>query len=100
MTPQFSHNFILPDYLEEALSPFSWSGILSEEFRISIVGVLMASNPVEATKSFSKSLGAISFLDSHYKAILINALERYAKDRDKLRRKPVPPKREYIAEGE
>lgn len=83
MELRFSHNFKLPDYLEEVLSPFSWSAIFSNEFRLSIVNVLMATNPVEAVDNFADSLRAISFLDSDYKSMLISALQHYAKEREK-----------------
>ena len=81
MKSKFSHNFKLPDYLEEALAPFSWSGVFSDDFRNSIINIIMAVDPVDAANRFSEALMTLNFLDGNYKLKLISAAKRYAQER-------------------
>lgn len=78
MTTKFSRSFSLPGYLEEALAPFSWSGILSDKFRTDIVLCLMASEREVVTADFVTSLRLLKFLDSEWVESLSSALTRFA----------------------
>jgi hypothetical protein len=79
----FSTSFQLPDYLEDALEPFAWSGIFSRQLRDNIVSIIMAVDPVDAVRRFREALEPVYFLDSAFKRHLIEALERYAEERSK-----------------
>lgn len=77
---RFSNSFQLPDYLEEALAPFSWSGILSRKFRDDITSCLLASNRKEVTAEFVTALHRIRFLSESWVDELTSALTRFAEE--------------------
>lgn len=74
----FSNSLALPEYLEDALAPFSWSGILSPELRHSVILVLLASERQSAAEDFIKSIELIKFLDPLWIKHLSDALRRFA----------------------
>jgi hypothetical protein len=86
MTPQFSNSFQLPDYLEQALVPFWFSGVLSNKFRDSIVSCIIAVNRKEVTEEFVKSLNLLKFLDIEWRNELSIALLRFAEEGFKIKR--------------
>lgn len=79
----FSKIISLPEYLEEALEPLSWSGLFSKEFKENIINILLASNPIEAVERFAKSLYLLKFLDDQFKRNLVDALEQFAHEKIK-----------------
>ncbi len=83
MDYKFSHNFKLPKYLEEALAPFSWSGVFSKEFKSSISSIIMSDNIFESVEHFILSVSSLNFLSKSYKRTLFEALRKYAKERNK-----------------
>ena len=80
MKTKFSRSMVLPDYLEEALAPFMWSGILSMGFKDDVLLVLMSANRKEMTESFCESLSKIEFLSREFKDKLIFALRRFVSE--------------------
>jgi len=80
MKTKFSRNMVLPDYLEEALAPFTWSSILSMSFKDDVILVLMSDNQKEMVESFCESLSKIEFLSRDFKDKLIFALRRFVKE--------------------
>lgn len=77
---RFSDSFQLPDYLEEVLAPFSWSGILSRKFRDDVTSCLLASNRKEVTAGFIKALHNIRFLNESWIDEVTSALSRFAEE--------------------
>lgn len=75
---KFSPNLSLPDYLEEVLAPFSWSGVLSREFRDCVLLCLIATNRQEATASLVSSVRLVCFLNKQWVDELTSALTRFA----------------------
>jgi hypothetical protein len=85
MKTKFLRGVVLPDYLEEALAPFTWSGIFSEQFKDDVILVLMCNNQKEMTELFCESLSKIEFLSKEFKDKLVFALRRFAnEDRKKV----------------
>jgi hypothetical protein len=80
MKTKFSTSFRLSNSLEQALSPFSWSGVFSDEFRTSVVLALMASNRREAIDSLCLAIGILDFLSPQWKENLIFELQKFAQE--------------------
>lgn len=70
----------LPDYLENALEPFAWSGVFSADFRSCITSCIFASNRKEVTADFVKTLKTLRFFDSEWIDQLSAALTRFAEE--------------------
>lgn len=70
----------LPDYLEEALAPFAWSGIFSADFRREIIVCIYSTEREEVTSEFIKALRHVKFLDQKWVDELSGALTRFAKE--------------------
>lgn len=70
----------LPEYLEEALAPFAWTGVFSADFRSSIIGCIFATNREEVTQDFVATLKTLKFLDKDWTNELCDALTRFAKE--------------------
>lgn len=82
MTPKFSPSLPIPDYLEKALAPFSWSGVLSREFRSSIISALMTvpEHRMAVIADLVKAIEVLEFLNDRWKRELTQALLRFAKE--------------------
>lgn len=70
----------LPDYLEDALEPFAWTGVFSADFRSSIISCIFATNRKEVTADFVKTLKTLRFFDSEWIEQLSAALTRFAEE--------------------
>lgn len=77
---KFYRNWNLPDYLEEALAPFSWAGIFSEDFRRSINLCIMAVEREPVIADFVTTLRLLKFLDREWVETLATALTRFGKE--------------------
>jgi len=78
----FLQNTRLPKYLEDALAPFSWSGILSKEFRNDIVSCIYSTSESreEIIKDFLVSFNTIMFLNAQWKEELRSALIKFGQE--------------------
>lgn len=75
---KFSNNLNIPDYLEETLSPFAWSGVFSQEFKLSIVNMILnQSGRQEDVEEFKEMLDCLSFLDHDFKVKLVNSFNLF-----------------------
>ena len=70
----------LPDYLEEALEPFAWTGVFSADFRSSIISCIFATNRKEVTADFIGTLRTLRFFDAEWIEQLCAALTRFAEE--------------------
>jgi hypothetical protein len=85
MDIQFLKGMKLPDYLEEALTPFWWSSCLSDKFKDSIIFILYSEPKYrrERIDSFIETLKFLKFLDQEFKIKLISGLVRWEKEANK-----------------
>jgi hypothetical protein len=74
-------NSNLPDYLERAFSPLTWSNIFSQDFKDEVAGIIMSSRPKESLDNFRQALEKIEFLNEDYKETLLEALERFINEK-------------------
>lgn len=70
----------LPEYLEDALEPFAWTGIFSSDFRSSIVSCIFSTDREEVTADFVKTLRTLKCLDATWLNELCEALTRFSKE--------------------
>lgn len=82
MKPKFSPNHPLPDYLEEALAPFSVSGVFSKDFRTAFIYVIFASNECRErlANELVEAISVMDFLCPLWRDRVCKALTRFGKE--------------------